>query len=233
MSKLSYISDSRLYELVAEVLQTIKNREQSIEEEIDKNVIDPFTALFDAMRIDKGLDDWLLIERTRQIQKTLSNKVGEFHQKLLGSVDGWTDPGRAGSIDLINEDRKIIAEIKNKHNTMNSSSQEATYNKLVNHLQYQNKGYTAYLVNILPKLPRRNTVEWSPNLHKMLKRPDILLVDGASFYTLVTGDNNALNNLFQVLPGVISEVIGSPLATTDCAAEFAVLFEKAYGSYSQ
>ena len=39
--------------------------------------------------------------------------------------------------------------------------------------------------------------------------PKIRVIDGASFYTLVTGENNALKDFYTILPLVIEEIFKS------------------------
>ena len=68
----------------------------------------------------------------RQQDKTINNKIGEFHQELLGKVDGWMDLGIGDEteIDLKKEDNTVFIELKNKYNTMNSSSEKTCREKL-------------------------------------------------------------------------------------------------------
>lgn len=47
-------------------------------------------------------------ETTRQAQKTLQNHIGDFHQNILGSVDGWINLKVGSIIDLISEDLPAI-----------------------------------------------------------------------------------------------------------------------------
>lgn len=211
MPLLPYISDDDLVKYTREVLNKAGMAEVEASNKLYSNVIDPFSAVFDSMRHNFTLDEWLVQEKSRQIQKTLQNAVGEFHQNILGSVEGWQNSGRGGSYDIINNNKKIIAEIKNKHNTMNSSSAEAVYSKLTNHLRFGEKGYIAYVVFIIPKNPKPLNTRWSPNKITMSLREDIRRIDGASFYELATGYNNALKMLYEALPKAVSMVInGSP-----------------------
>ena len=126
MPLLPFISDKDLIKYTKEVLDKTGIAEVEAENKLYSNVIDPFSALFDAMRHNMTLDEWLVQEKARQIQKTLENAVGYFHQKVLGSMAGWENAGLGGSYDVKNSDKKIIAEIK--INLPRPRSSEARYN---------------------------------------------------------------------------------------------------------
>jgi len=227
-----YVEDSILIEEVRKVFNSVNSELHKVDEIFHDNVIDPFSAIFDCSTQNISYCDWVEQEKHRQIQKTLQNAVGYFHQNILGSVKGWSNPGHGGGYDIENSDRKIIAEIKNKHNTMNSNSATAVYNKLVGFLQKTKKGYTAYLVIIVPKSPIKFTKPFG-SLVKDTNTPvrkDLLTIDGSSFYEMVTGDKNALRLLYEALPKVIEIVTGkqSKKLTTDSKL-FLELFNKAFG----
>lgn len=225
MAYLSFVSDDDLISHVKEVLTKVQTAEATAEQKLYNNIIDPFSALFDAMNQNITLEEWLGQEKTRQVQKTLQNALGDFHQKVLGSIAGWVDAGRGGSFDIKNDNLKIIAEVKNKHNTMNSSSSEATYQKLVNHLRYAEKGYVAYVVFIVPRSWRPLDTPWSPNLQISKLRDDIRQIDGASFYELASGERHALRSLYATLPQVIRDISGRP---TGHSEPFVKLFDQVY-----
>jgi hypothetical protein len=122
---LPFISNFDLYQAVEKVLYV-----SNFSVNIHRNVIDPFSALFDALRQDISVEQWLTQETMRQSQKTLQNAIGDFHQKILGSVVGWDDLGTGHIFDLKNDSEKIIAEIKNKHNTTKGNHKVAIYDDL-------------------------------------------------------------------------------------------------------
>jgi len=117
------------------------------EKSFDKNVIDPFSMLFESASFGLNMQEWMTHEKARQAQKTLSNGIGVFHQKILGSIKGWTDLGTKEIVDIINHEKRIIAEIKNKHNTIKASDKIGLYDTFENLVlvktgKYHN--YTAY-----------------------------------------------------------------------------------------
>lgn len=229
MGDLKYISDNRIRQLASEVLNAVRTAEVLAEKNLNRNVIDPFSAVFDSARSGKTIDEWFQAEKDRQVQKALQNAIGTFHQRVLGSMPDWVDTKAGGSVDLRCESRKIIAEVKNKHNTMNSSSAEAVFKKFENHLRYSDKGYTAYLVAIVPKNSLRYDREWTHSAKLVSTRRDIREIDGASFYELATGDPLALRNIYLKLVEALTSITNDAQGRLLSDAKTMVLFEKAYG----
>ncbi len=89
MVYLPYISDQDLRKAVKIVVDCILSTQQRQEAEMYRNVIDSFSAIFDGSVQGFSLEDWLQKERSRQIQKTVQNQIGEFHENILSSVPGW------------------------------------------------------------------------------------------------------------------------------------------------
>jgi hypothetical protein len=114
---LNFISYDNLYEVCKSVIDVLDSATDNIDKKLHKNIIDPFSAVFEASFHNISLAEWLKMEKSRQIQKTFQNKVGDFHQMILGKCQGWENLKSGKVIDLLNREKKIIAEIKNKYNT--------------------------------------------------------------------------------------------------------------------
>ena len=216
MAYVTFVSDERFESIVKDVLNAGIEAKKKTAAKLGKNVIDPFAAVFEMGAFNLEFDDWKKSEIVRQTQKTLSNQMGIFHQKFLGSVAGWKDLGVGKGIDLLNTEKKIIAELKNKHNTIKGSDQVGLYDeleKLVMPNGQQYKGYTAYYVYIVPKPAGRVDKVFTPSDKKSSTRcsPNDLIrqMDGDSFYALVTGVDNALEQVFNALPKVIKSCLPS------------------------
>jgi len=221
-----YVEDEEFLEKVKVVLDTVSRSSENIEDTIHSNVVDPFSALFDSVAQDISYKDWILQEKNRQLQKTFQNYIGYFHQDILGLVNGWDNPGIGGGYDIENKKKKIIAEIKNKHNTLNAASGDSTYEKLSKFLEKDKPGFTAYVVFVLPKNKNRFNKPFSPSGKEV--RDDIRQVDGATFYEMVTGDKEALKKLFESIPEAVEKIRGRKNFKTK-TKDFQDLFIRAYG----
>ncbi len=207
---LEFISNEQFFNHVSTMVNAVKIAKTKVEKNPYSSVVDPFSALVDASIQEISIDDWMKQENARRIQKALQNAIGEFHQNILGSMKGWENAGRGGSYDVRNADKRIIAEIKNKYNTLNANGYIAMYNTLANHLDYGDKGFIAYYVAIITKKPSPyNKIFAPPRMgQRMASREDLRMIDGKSFYTLASGDPNALAKLYNALPQALAHVLG-------------------------
>ncbi len=210
---LSFIDDATLRSYAEEVLAVAKKAEEEVEEKIYSNVVDPFSALFDSLRQGLSLSKWLEKEKERQVQKTMQNALGKFHQKILGSIPGWEDMGTGGVVDIKNTGKKIIVEVKNKWNTTKGNHKINIYDDLDSLLKADYKDYTGYYVEVVPKNKNPYNKPFTPPDNKQggKRRPNnekIRVIDGRSFYAIASGEENALRDLYMVLPRIIAGILG-------------------------
>lgn len=175
-----------------------------------KNRIDPFSALAQMFFQDRDFDSWEIVERDRQLQKSLQNKIGDFHQNLIANMTGWKEAPKIG--DAINEEKKMIVEVKNKYNTEKGEKKAKVYDNLATLLKDKKySDYKAYYLYIIRKGEFVNKpFEPSDNQTKSRrkKREDIREIDGISFYTLVTDDKLFLKKIYIEMFNVLKEVSG-------------------------
>lgn len=207
--RLDFIADDDLFHHVRETVQ--KYRFHMDLAKLNHNLIDPIKLTFDAGVYQKSftnqaLERILENEVLRQMDKSNTNHIGYFHQNIfryIGKNDGWIVPNQG--FDVENHQRKIFVEMKNKHNTMNSSSSAKTYMRMQNKI-LQNGENCCYLVEIIAK--RSQNIAWTCSLdgesvqHERIRRVSI-----DQFYEVVTGQPNAFADLCAILPRVIGDVV--------------------------
>lgn len=182
-----------------------------------RNAIDPFTALFQLGGTPAlDFDSWVAAEKTRQSVKTLQNAVGAWHQAILGLADGWQDKGSSGAVFDVEstkpqlgfgitpeKETNVIIEVKNKHNTIKASDEHLTHSKL--HQQAASRPNTvAYLIQIVPKGKARYNRQWVPS--QAFASPKVFVMDGATAYDLIFKEEEALKQLYEVLPALLQDV---------------------------
>ncbi len=125
--KLPFISDADLFNHVKETVE--KYRFKINFKEFNKNIIDPIKLTFDSKIYKKSLKDIVDSEILRQLDKSNTNHIGYFHQNIFKYFNKeWTVPAKG--FDVVNNKKKIYIELKNKHNTMNSSSSQKTFTRM-------------------------------------------------------------------------------------------------------
>ncbi len=237
MPYLEFIADADLEAEVLHLITTAQNAQSKAPKKFNTNVIDPFAALFEMSGFDLSHNDWYQNELIRQSQKTLQNQVGEFHQKILGHVEGWKDLGKGNIVDLVNQNSQIIAEVKNKYNTVSGGKLAELYSSLEGLVMPKTsayKGYVAYYVTVIPKKPERHNICFTPSDkdkgEKCRSNELIRAIDGASFYELVTGHKNALAEVYAVLPVVISSLMKEHHFSKEDKDALKTYFNIAFGS---
>jgi hypothetical protein len=207
-----FIKNSDLFKCVNDVIEKVEAAETGADKRSFSNVIDPFSAIIDALRKEMPLSKWLVTEKTRQTQKTMQNAIGEMHQAILGKVYGWENLGAGSVIDLRSKSNKVIAEVKNKYNTTKGNHKVRIYDDLKGQLMKEEyHDYVAYYVEVIPKKGQRYDKPFTPSDNQThTRRPEnerIRVIDGHSFYKLVTGREDALRELYEELPGVVAQCL--------------------------
>ena len=201
---LGFISNDNLFNHVKETVE--KYRFTIDLKKFNKNLIDPIKLTFDSKIYVKSMEEIIESEIIRQMDKSNTNHIGYFHQNIFKYInENWTVPKEG--FDLINEEERIYVEMKNKHNTMNSSSSQKTYIKMQGML-LQNAQNRCFLVEVIAKnsqnSPWKISLDGQSHEHEYIRRVSI-----DKFYELVTGENNAFKNLCEVLPLVLDDVIAT------------------------
>lgn len=199
---LGFISDDIIFN---HVKQTVLLYKTVIDlKEFNSNLIDPIKLTFDAKVYGKTFEEIIESECVRQIDKSNTNHIGYFHQNLFNYAGhGWSVP--ATGFDVINQEKGIYVEMKNKHNTMNSSSAQATYMKMQNQL-LKDGNSTCMLVEAIAK--RSQNIVWEAKLNGVQYRHDrIRRVSMDKFYEIVFDDSEAFLKLCKALPLILDDVI--------------------------
>jgi Eco47II restriction endonuclease len=106
---------------------------------------------------------------------------------------------------LKNRNKKIYVEIKNKDNTMNSSSSQKTYINMQSKILEDSENL-CLLVEVIAKQSQNKT--WNISLNsKNTRHENIRKVSIDKFYEMVTGDRLAFKKLCETLPSIIDDVL--------------------------
>lgn len=220
--KLKYISEEDFTKHVAATIAQYDKKLLPIDiEKFNSNIVDPVKMIFDKSVYQYSWEELIGNEIFRQRDKSTNNDIGYFHQRIFQYIDNCRVPdnGKEGGWDVIfhNEEginlpdgdrvKTIYVEMKNKHNTMNSSSAGKTYIKMQNQL-LQNDDCACFLVEAIAK--KSQNVKWTTTVngssvsHKRIRR-----VSMDQFYALVTGCDTAFYDMCMELPNTIAKVVST------------------------
>lgn len=205
---LSFISDMDLYNHVKDAIE--KYRFKRSLKEFNKNLIDPIKLTFDAKVYSKSIEEIIDLESIRQMDKSNSNNIGYFQQNIFKFIHNkntnktkWTVPQKG--FDIVNEEDKIYVEMKNKHNTMNSSSSQKTYMRMQSKL-LNDSSATCMLVEVIAK--NSQNISWQISLDgESTLNERIRRVSIDKFYEIVTGEKEGFKQLVETLPNVMDDVL--------------------------
>ena len=202
-----FISDDHLLMCIANLQKAyLKAKNNITKKNFYTNKVDTIKLTFDAQF--NGIDEESLIqaEILRQIDKSINNSIGTFHEQILGGIAGF-DVGKLSGFDIKAEDNTLFADIKNKHNTMNSSSAEALFQKLARYADDYKKS-KCYWVQILAKSSFNEL--WKGEINgKEYSHSRVYKISGDQFYALLSGQDDALFQLYKSLPIAIQDYLNS------------------------
>lgn len=173
-------------------------------EKFNRNVIDPIKLTFEMHAYRQSPEEVVAHEIARQLGKTVENAMGWFHQNIFRYIDGWTIP--ENGVDLVNSEKTIFCEMKNKFNTMNSGSAKSVFDKL-HGIIIGLPDATTYLVEVIAR--KSQDEEWHIAGYNLTpeKASRIRKISIDRFYKLATGCDDAFARLCSSLGMVIDDVI--------------------------
>ncbi len=201
---LSFVSDAAIFEHVKNTV--LKYRFDINLYDFNNNLIDPIKLTFDSKVYRKSISSVIEAEVIRQLDKSNNNHIGYFHQNLFGIIgNGWEVLEKG--YDIVNRSKNIYVEMKNKHNTMNSSSSQKIYMNMQNTI-LNNPAATCYLVEIIAT--NSQNIVWETRVDGVrLSNERIRRISIDKFYELVTGDSLSFKKLCEILPTIIEDVVDS------------------------
>ncbi|CCP20852.1 MULTISPECIES: Eco47II family restriction endonuclease [Bacillus] len=201
-----FISDQHLFNCIQVLYTKYENAKQEFTiKKFYNNMIDPIKLLFDMKFLGQSPAEKIMAEINRKIDKSLNNAIGEFHENLLGGIEGLEKFPVGEGYDIKAKDDLLYADIKNKHNTVKGSNQKDLYTELEAYVsEDENVEDKAYWVQIIA--PSSFLVHWKITIHNK-DNPKIYKASGDKFYELVTGNPNAFAELCEALPRTIDDFL--------------------------
>lgn len=205
---LTWVDNDALYNVIEKTFSGLLGLHSSKRNELPP---DPFLIVAQAVVLDTSFKNAMAFEDYRKINKSLSNALGNMHQDILGLAPNWEPLGTTGGVLDIKTKagyihpmvgKPIVAEIKNRFNTIKSSDEKILWDKIDEAARLN--GAQGYLFQIVPKTPERYNCEWEPSGRKA--KSTVKHCDGATAYELVFGYKDALYEFYSVLPKILNDI---------------------------
>lgn len=207
MWDLNFIDRENFKKHVSNTIQTYDDTLKSINlQSFNSNIIDPIKLTFDSKVYRKTIEEVIDNELVRQRDKTNTNAIGYFHQNLFKYIANCEVPNVGFDVIFTRPNgSKVYVEMKNKHNTMNSSAAQKTFLKMTTQL-LNDDNCDCYLVEIIAK--KSQNIIWNVSLdYEKVSNEHIKRVSIDKFYEEVTGDKDAFYKICKQLPIIIDEII--------------------------
>ncbi len=200
-----FVSDEHLLKCISNLYNSYNQaKKEFTKTKFYNNKVDTFKLTFDSKFNELSEEELIKLEMSRQIDKSVNNAIGTFHEEVLGGIEGYSS-GKLSGYDVKADDDSLFAEIKNKHNTMNSSSAESAFQKLARFAD-DNRQATCYLVQVLAK--KSFLKKWEGIINrKEYSHSRVFIISGDKFYAMLTGDENAFFKLYKTLPVAINDFL--------------------------
>lgn len=202
-----FISDDHFLDCVANLHKAyLKAKNNITKKNFYKNKVDTIKLTFDSKFNEIEEESLMQAEILRQIDKSINNSIGTFHEQILGGIKGF-EIGNLSGFDIKAKDDTLFADIKNKHNTMNSSSAEALFQKLSRYADTYKKA-KCYWVQVLAKSSFCEL--WKGEINgKEYSHSRVYKISGDQFYALLSGKQNALFQLYKNLPIAVTDYLST------------------------
>src|SRR5690606_25893140 len=105
----NFISDTHLLECIANLHGAYVRAKNNISKRsFYNNKVDTIKLTFDSKFNTIEEDDLIEAEILRQIDKSINNSIGTFHEEILGGVDGY-ERGKLSGFDVKATDNSLFA----------------------------------------------------------------------------------------------------------------------------
>lgn len=190
-----FVSDDHLLKCIENLHGSyLKAKADVSKKKFYSNKIDTIKLTFDSRFNDIDEESIIELEILRQIDKSINNSIGTFHEQVLGGIKGY-EVGNLSGFDIKAEDDTLFADIKNKHNTMNSSSAESLFQKLARFADnYKAKGSF--------------NEHWRGDINgKEYSHSRVFKISGDRFYAILSNQDDAFLQLYKALPIAIKDYL--------------------------
>ena len=223
---LTFITEQEFTDHVRATIQKYGDKLESFDlRRFNKNIVDPVKLIFDKTVYRATWEETISNEIFRQRDKSNNNDIGYFHQRIFQYIKDChgvkrchvPQNGEEGGWDVIYKNPEgiqlpdgsivhtVYVEMKNKHNTMNSSASGKIFIKMQNQL-LRDDDCACFLVEAIAK--KSQNIKWETSVdgqrmgHRLIRR-----VSMDQFYELVTGQSDAFYQVCMALPSTIQKVV--------------------------
>ncbi len=196
-----FVSDDHLLMCIGNLHEAYLKAKNNInKKQFYKNKIDTVKLMFDAKFNGVGEESLIEAEIARQIDKSVNNSIGTFHEEVLGGIKGFERKNSSG-FDIKANDNSIFAiyqfvEIDRKF-------EKGLFEQITSQAVFY-KGSTWYLVDFFSN--RTYCEPWIlATEESTIKHKRVFKISVDKLYAVLTRNEDAIFQLNKVLPNAIED----------------------------
>lgn len=200
---LNFISDEHFLKCIANLHTAyIKAKNNITKKSFYTNKVDTIKLTFDSKF--NSIDEEKLIEAEilRQIDKSINNSIGTFHEQILGGIEGF-EVGKLSGFDIKAKDETLFAIFGNSEIPKNIS--DAIFDKLANTARVFSKAKFYYV--LLDDFTETNEKWIIGNEEYRVSQKRVFKISIKEFYTEITLQTDAFQQLQSNLTIVIDDYL--------------------------
>lgn len=195
----NFISDEHLLNCIKNLHNAYLRAKSNISKKsFYNNKVDTIKLTFDAKFNHINEEGLIQSEILRQIDKSINNSIGTFHEQILGGIDGY-EMGNLSGFDIKANDDTLFAIFGNSELSKNIS--DAIFDKLANAARVFSKAKFYYV--LLDDFSETNEKWIVGHDEYSVSQKRVFKISLKNFYELLTKEKDALEQLYSQLPKAI------------------------------
>lgn len=196
-----FISDDHFIKCVENLHNAyLKAKKNISKKNFYNNKIDTIKLTFDSKFNNIDEDNLIQAEILRQIDKSINNSIGTFHEEILGGIKDY-EVGKLSGFDIKAKDNSLFALLIHEKTPVNLN--DAIFDKLAKTANIF-KNSKCYLVDFT--VENEKIEKWTlTNDESTVSHKNVYKISSGCFYTLLTGNQNSLKQLSQKTTAMLKE----------------------------
>lgn len=199
----NFISDEHLLTCVGNLhMAYLKAKNNVTKKNFYSNKVDTIKLTFDAKFNNLDEESLIQSEILRQIDKSINNSIGTFHEQILGGIKGF-EIGKLSGFDIKAKNNTLFAIFANQNISTNIS--DAIFEKMANNAKVFSKAIFFFvMVDDYSSTNEKWVIgheEYSVGHKRVFK------ISISQFYSIVTKQATAFDSLLNALPYSIESAL--------------------------
>lgn len=200
---LTYISDEHFLNCIENLHKSyLKAKNNITKKSFYNNKVDTIKLTFDSKFNDIDEESLIQTEILRQIDKSINNSIGTFHEQVLGGIEGF-EVGNLGGFDVKASDDTLFAIFGSKEISQNIS--DTVFEKLANTARVFLRAKLYYV--LLDDGSGINEKWVIGHEEYSVSQKRVFKVSLKQFYAEITKQENAYEQLCEKLPLAINSYL--------------------------